>query len=603
MSGSKVSSCIAHRQLDGPSRLVSRVLSFVLVAASLTAQPAPRVPGEAWQRFVDVREAGFDPERLEAAHRRWTELPSSAFLVVADGAVVAAWGDVQRRFMCHSVRKSLLSALYGIYHDRGELELNKTLQDLGLDDAPDPLLERERQARILDLLKARSGVFHPAAYAGRTDSRPRGSEAPGRFFAYNNWDFNTLAAILKQETGADVFDAFDRHFGQPLGMQDWRLSDGYYHYERDKSRFPAYPFRMSARDLARFGLLFARDGDWGGRRVLSRNWVRRSTAEYSIDDDAFGYGFMWWVLRGPRFAPHGGYCALGVGNQMVAVLPELDVVVVNRADTYDREHTPTDALLDLVAEVLQARVGAPVPEPELLQMSDEPRHYETNVEPARLSAFAGTFAYPAPPLGLPARAQIRCEVDAGHLLVDLPFAGTFRVYLQPDGRLVMEDSRYVLSALRDGDGRVLGFAMARDVLRGAVHAAARGEAERARALLAELGEDAAFERALGAALLAAIDDSGERPARDELLARQRGRLGAFADPLARELIATGHAAAAGAIFTWLTEQLPQASGAWAGLGFAHERAGQTAAARRAYERALELVPEHPEARAGLQRLR
>jgi CubicO group peptidase (beta-lactamase class C family) len=184
------------------------IVFWVLLAipAAGRAQVAgDRTPGEGWMRYADVTQAGFDPARLEAARRTWETLPSSAFLVVADGAVVAAWGEVERRFMCHSVRKSFLSALYGIYWDKGQLELNKTLADLGIDDYPLPLLETERNARILDLLKARSGVFHPAAYAGRTDSRPRGSEGPGRFFAYNNWDFNTLAAILRQETGAEVF--------------------------------------------------------------------------------------------------------------------------------------------------------------------------------------------------------------------------------------------------------------------------------------------------------------------------------------------------------------------------------------------------------------
>ncbi|NIP82630.1 MAG: serine hydrolase, partial [Gemmatimonadetes bacterium] len=64
--------------------------------------------------YANVEEAGFDPARLEVARETWEGLPSSAFLVVADGAVVAAWGEVGRRFMCHSVRKSFLSALYGI---------------------------------------------------------------------------------------------------------------------------------------------------------------------------------------------------------------------------------------------------------------------------------------------------------------------------------------------------------------------------------------------------------------------------------------------------------------------------------------------------------
>ncbi|MBD3855866.1 MAG: serine hydrolase, partial [Acidobacteria bacterium] len=237
-----------------------RVCVFLVVfACFVTAFAGDRIPGEEWMSYVDPTEAGFDPARLEGARARWEEIPSSAFLVISDGAVVAAWGDVDRRFMCHSVRKSFMSAIYGIYWDRGEIELNKTLVDLGIDDQDDVLLESEKQARILDLLKARSGIFHPAAYAGRTDSQPRGSQGPGRYFAYNNWDFNTLVTILEQETGDKVFEAFDQHFAGPLEMEDWRLSDGYYHYERDKSMHPAYPFRLSARDAARFGLVYTRE--------------------------------------------------------------------------------------------------------------------------------------------------------------------------------------------------------------------------------------------------------------------------------------------------------------------------------------------------------
>ena len=141
---------------------VLTLLLAVLVASPARAQDL-RYPQEEWMRYSDVEDAGFDPARLEAARETWEGMPSSAFLVIADGAVVAAWGEVGRRFMCHSVRKSFLSALYGIYWDRGEVDLNKTLEDLGIDDWPDPLLESERQARILDLLKARSGIFHPAA--------------------------------------------------------------------------------------------------------------------------------------------------------------------------------------------------------------------------------------------------------------------------------------------------------------------------------------------------------------------------------------------------------------------------------------------------------
>lgn len=426
--------------------------------AGLGQTQSDRVPNEGWMRYADVGEAGFDAAKLEAARRTWEGIPSSAFLVIADGAIVAAWGDVERRFMCHSVRKSFLSALYGIYWDRGEIELNKTLADLGIDDEPDPLLESEKRARILDLLKARSGVFHPAAYAGRTDSRPRGSEGPGRYFAYNNWDFNTSAAILMQETGDDVFRAFDQYFGQPLQMEDWRVSDGYYHYERDKSKYPAYPFRMSARDAARFGLLFTRGGVWGDDRILSENWVRRSSALYSIDSDVMGYGFYWWVMREARFTQHGMYAALGVGNQFIAALPKSDMVIVNRANTYEGEGTPMPALLDLIEEVLEARTGTPVADPALMALEVDTDPMITQVPNDRLREFVGEWDYPPAPLGLPAQTKIRLSAGPGHLVAFSPVSGTFKLYLQEDGTLYEEDSHRRYGPVRNDDGSFAGIA-------------------------------------------------------------------------------------------------------------------------------------------------
>ena len=447
------------REVSRRSLFFVWVLTLLLTApVTVSAQATDaRYPGDTWVRYANVEEAGFDPAKLEAARKTWEGMPSSAFLVIADGAVVASWGDVGRRFMCHSVRKSFLSGLYGIYWDRGEIDLNKTLADLGIDDWPEPLLESERQARILDLLKARSGVFHPAAYAGRTDSRPRGSEGPGRYFAYNNWDFNTSAYILMQETGADVFEDFDEYFARPLQMEDWRVSDGYYHYELDKSRYPAYPFRLSARDAARFGLLYARYGMWDEDRILSEHWVNRSSALYSIDTDIMGYGFYWWILLQPPFLDHGMYGAMGVGNQFIAVLPKSDMVIVNRANTYEGESTPTPELLDLIEEVLEARTGVPAEDPMLapLDVPGDPRI--THVPEDQLREFLGEWPYPPARSGLEPEVTVRVTLGDGHLVVHHPFQGTFKIYLQPDGSFHQEDALLRLVPVRNDDGSLAGL--------------------------------------------------------------------------------------------------------------------------------------------------
>ncbi len=583
-------------------------LSLILLCA-LPAAASDRVPQETWQRYADVGEAGFDAAALEEARLAWDAMPSSAFLVVSGGAVVASWGDVERRFMCHSVRKSFLTALYGIYWDRGEVDLNKTLADLGIDDHPEPLLETERNARILDLLKARSGVFHPAAYAGRTDSRPRGSEGPGRFFAYNNWDFNTAAAILMQEAEIDIFEAFDEHFGQPLEMEDWRVSDGYYHYERDKSRYPAYPFRMSARDAARFGLLYAREGAWGDERILSRHWVRRSAALYSIDNDRMGYGFMWWVLREPRFERYGMYAALGVGNQMIAVLPDIDLVIVNRANTYAGERTPMGPLLAVIEKVLDARKGAPRPDARLVSLeSKQVDARKTERAPEDLLQLTGSFTYPPPSLGLPARTSVRLEAESGHLRSHSPVSGTFDLYLQEDGRLFEEDSWEEYLVVRDAEGAVDGIADAATVAAGALVAAASNDAPRARDLLGALPRQEAFHIPSAVTtelvhVLVGQQEAAEARLADLAKRGSDGQVERVVNASGYRLLGAAKPLAAQAVFETNTRLFPASANVWDSLAEAHMTLGNTEEAIRIYEKTLQMDADNPGARAALEALR
>ena len=583
-------------------RLVQLAFAL-LVAAPLAAGPQERVPGERWMRYVDPAEAGFDPRELEAAHATWESLPSSAFLVIADGAVVAGWGDLERRFMCHSVRKSFMSALYGIYYDRGEIELDKTLADLGIDDEPDPLLESEKRARIVDLLQARSGVFHPAAYAGRTDSRPRGSEGPGRYFAYNNWDFNTLATILMQEVKVDVFQAFDEYFGRPLGMQDWRVSDGYYHYQRELSKYPAYPFRMSARDAARFGLLFAREGLWGEKKILSRHWVRRSTALCSIDSDVMGYAYLWWVFREPRFERHGMVAALGVGNQMIAACPDSDLVFVNRANTYADQETPMGPLLDLIEAILDARKGTPSAEPRLVPLEDGAR--AAPVLAAGYEGLVGRWPVPPADLGLPAEDTCEVALSNGRLVWTMPGWGTFALDPQPDGSLLEEDSLQHYYPVRDASGAFAGIATAQEIADGAVSAAARGQHERAAALLARLPETEAESAALARALVRAFE--GDREGAVQAVgALARGdaarRVENSVNGVGYAFLQADRAEDGLVLLEINTQVFPGSANAWDSLAEAHMTLGHDDEAREFYRASLELDANNANARAKLEQL-
>ncbi len=101
-------------------------------------------------------------------------------MILTDGEVVAAWGNIERTYLIHSIRKSMLSVLYGIYVDKGAIDLSKTLAELNIDDLS-PLSDAEKRATVADLLKSRSGIYHDAAAVSASDaaSRPsRGSHDP-----------------------------------------------------------------------------------------------------------------------------------------------------------------------------------------------------------------------------------------------------------------------------------------------------------------------------------------------------------------------------------------------------------------------------------------
>jgi CubicO group peptidase (beta-lactamase class C family) len=314
-----------------------------LIAGILLSGPAlagERYPGAAWETIEKPAELGWSADKLAAAKQYFDTTESSAFVLVDAGRIVVAWGDIEEPFSIYSVRKSLLSALYGVFAGEGKIDTGNTLKDLNIDDE-DGLTDSEKTARVVDLLRARSGVYHPAAYVTRKmkERRPkRGAYAPGSHFYYNNWDFNALGTILRQFTGMTVYAAFEKRLAAPLRMQDYVAADQAFHTE-NVSRHPAYPFRMSARDLARFGLLFLRQGRWGDRQVIPKAWVVESTATHSQETGrrGVGYGYLWWTaLPGKRHFKvnlgDGTYSARGNGGQYVVVIPSKRLVAVHLVD-------------------------------------------------------------------------------------------------------------------------------------------------------------------------------------------------------------------------------------------------------------------------------
>ncbi|MEE9246899.1 MAG: serine hydrolase [Gemmatimonadota bacterium] len=297
-------------------------------------------PESAWDTIAVPESVGWSTARLQRALEYADSIGSEAILIIQDGAVLVDWGETTRRFKVMSIRKSILSALIGVQVAIGTLDVQSTLAELGIDDVDPGLTSEEKRARVLDLMTARSGVYHPAAYEtpGMVKRRPaRGSHAPGAFWFYNNWDFNALGTILEGAAGMTVFEAFQAQLAGPLAMEDFRIEEDTERVRGPESEHVAYLFRLSARDLARLGLLFLREGRWGDAEILSRGWVAESTQPH-VDNGMFGgYGYMWWAaLNGEHYPlvrmPDGTFSARGTGEQNLVIIPAFDLVIVHLTD-------------------------------------------------------------------------------------------------------------------------------------------------------------------------------------------------------------------------------------------------------------------------------
>jgi CubicO group peptidase (beta-lactamase class C family) len=297
-------------------------------------------------------------EGLKAVQDFGNAAKPTTVMFVQDGRIVAGFGDASRKFNMFSVRKNLLSALCGIAISEGRINLASRLAELGIDDNPPSLTDAERQATVRDLLMARSGIYHAAAYEtpDMAATRPqRGSHASGSFWYYNNWDFNALGTIYRKATGEDIFQSFEQRIARPIGMEDFSARDGQYVTE-PQSIHQAYPFSLSARDAARFGLLFLNGGQWRGRQILPAAWIKESTTTYSphAESGELGYGYLWWTLPDERWGA-GAITAAGNFGQKIAVIPSRRLVVVENVDPrQNAQGVKTSIFLDLTRKVMAA---------------------------------------------------------------------------------------------------------------------------------------------------------------------------------------------------------------------------------------------------------
>ncbi len=360
------------------------VLALLVVSSSIaqtkavqepatSKEDSTRVPGVEWERATPEA-VGYSTARLEAL-RAWLKTQqTAAMMIVVHGKVIFEYGDLSLTSKVASVRKSVLSMLYGKYVFNGQIDLSKTVKELGLDDKR-PFLPIEEHATLEHLITARSGIYLPSGNEELDPLTPkRGSEYPGTHFVYNNWDFDSAFKSFEKLTGNNVYDAVESDLARPIGMQDYSATQQKKITNADLAHLQ-YAIYLSTRDMARLGLLMLRWGDWNGKQVVPSDWIRYTTTLITPFDEInptglhirgrperWGYGVMWWVWDAPVFPGNiyngplqGAYSAMGSGGQYITVLPFYDLVIAHKVDI-DKDYRATvsplgyDAILAMVID-------------------------------------------------------------------------------------------------------------------------------------------------------------------------------------------------------------------------------------------------------------
>jgi CubicO group peptidase (beta-lactamase class C family) len=312
------------------------------IGEQVALPPAPRPADSVIERADPADDAvGVDRPLTEAAERAFgggygEGANTTAVLVLRNGRLVGEWyaqgfgPDTPQRTW--SVGKSLAGTLIGAAVQRGEVEVGAPAAIADWGRAGDP-----RAAITLDqLMRMASGLTSDTA-GNRTDALYFGGVGideqattwpliarPGSRFRYANND--TLLAVLS------IAPTFERHppaelFAR-LGMKDtWAETDWRGNYMLSSQVW------TTARDLARFGQLYANDGVLNGERILPENWLEYvSTPSGPQPDGAQGYGATFWLMNRSEGIPADAISANGNRGQYVIIVPSRNIVIVRRGE-------------------------------------------------------------------------------------------------------------------------------------------------------------------------------------------------------------------------------------------------------------------------------
>ena len=355
------------------------LLVALVVPAGQTIYNPP--PGQ-WARKT-AAEVGMDPARLNEAvafmKAHETESPARDFsdqeivngkllasipteraptnaLIIRHGYIVAEFGDTLRPDPTYSVAKSMLSTLAGIALTRGlipnlDQPVGNVVKDGGYDSPQNRRVtwrhHLQQESEWEGEMWGKNANFIGLEAFGRAEMKPRTLQAPGTHYEYNDVRMNRFALSLLRVFKKPIPDVFRDEVMNPIGASTtWKwvpYANAYVDVDGKRMASISGGTRwgggvwISTYDMARFGLLWARNGKWGDRQIVPPSYVKEATTPSAHGPD---YGFLWWLNskqgQWPG-SPANAFSARGQGGNIIFISPSHDLLVVWRWSAQSNE--------------------------------------------------------------------------------------------------------------------------------------------------------------------------------------------------------------------------------------------------------------------------
>jgi len=299
-----------------------------------------------------------------------------SLLVIKNGYLIAEdyfhEGSVDQKDRVQSATKSFTSALVGIALEQGCLSsVDQKMLEFFPEVAGKIADPRKEKITIRNLLEMRAGYpweeSDPALwdallsghYPPLIEEIPLASD-PGTTFHYSNLSSNWLGIIVDRACGKSLKEYAQEHLFAPLNVKP-----GEWGQDAEGHNNGCGDLHLTARDAAKFGLLYLNDGVYQGAQIIPSDWVRDSLQTYSVNE-AFvtkvgrfrdlGYGYQWWSATA---GAHYVNFAWGHGGQLIVLVDDLDLVIVATAYPFWKEHNAQSwkyekAIITMVSEFVNS---------------------------------------------------------------------------------------------------------------------------------------------------------------------------------------------------------------------------------------------------------